>query len=43
MIAIWILINGLQDITLKNYENSTIKDSKVSKTKKETSKPLAKK
>ncbi|XP_026807089.1 E3 ubiquitin-protein ligase UBR4 isoform X1 [Rhopalosiphum maidis] len=42
MIAIWILINGLQDITLKNYENNSIKDGKVTKTKKETSKPLAK-
>lgn len=41
MIAIWILINGLQDITSKNYENNSIKDGK--KTKKEISKPLVKK
>jgi len=43
MIAIWILINGLQDITIKNYENNSIKDEKVTKTKKEISKPPAKK
>ena len=43
MIVIWILINGLQDITMKNYENNSIKDDKVTKTKKEISKPTAKK
>lgn len=43
MIAIWILINGLQDITSKNYENNSIKDGKITKTKKEISKPLVKK
>ncbi|XP_025419971.1 protein purity of essence-like [Sipha flava] len=33
MIVVWILINGLQDKTLKNYEQNIIKDSLVNKTK----------
>ncbi|VVC25973.1 Hypothetical protein CINCED_3A011321 [Cinara cedri] len=33
MIVIWVLINGLQDITLKNYEHNSIRDDKIIKTK----------
>lgn len=44
MIAIWILINGLQDMTSKNYELNVLKDEKVIKVKgKETFKSSAKK
>lgn len=29
MIAIWVLINGLQEITLKNYAQHLLKDEQV--------------
>lgn len=29
MIVIWVLINGLQEITFKNYEQNSIKDIKI--------------
>lgn len=44
MIVIWILINGIQDITLKNYEQNSLFDDKGIKVKvKEISKQSAKK
>lgn len=43
MIVIWILINGLQDITVKHEQNST-KEDKITKVKgKETIKTPIKK
>lgn len=44
MIVIWVLINGLQDITLRNYEQNSVKDDKITKIKgKEISKAPPKK
>jgi hypothetical protein len=44
MIVVWILINGLQDKALKNYEQNIIKDSLVNKNKvKDLSKSSTKK
>jgi len=44
MIVIWVLINGLQEITLKNYEQHSLKDDKITKIKgKEVSKSPIKK
>jgi len=33
MIIIWVLINGIQEITLKNYEQNITKDNKITKIK----------
>lgn len=44
MIVIWILINDLEDMTLKYYEQNYLKDNKITKIKgkEETSKPFSK-
>lgn len=43
-IVVWILINGLQDITLKNYKQNIVKDPITNKTRgKDVSKSFSKK